>query len=98
MTRLIALILWLAIPVSAMASSTMTDVICYDRETMLIRLEETHGAIRQGRGMRGPDALLEIWSIPSTGDWTLVQTYASGRSCIVAMGESWEALDPKDPA
>lgn len=65
---------------------------------MLVRLEQTHRAARQGCGMRGPDALLEIWSIPATGEWTLVQTYASGKSCIVAMGDNWEALQSEDPA
>ena len=98
MTRMIALSMWLALPGSAFATTTITDVICYDRETMLLRLEQTHGAERKGRGMRGPDALLEIWSIPATGEWTLVQTYASGKSCIVAMGDNWEALEPQDPA
>lgn len=98
MTRTIALAMWLALPGSAFATTTITDVICYDRDTMLVRLEQTHRAERQGRGMRGPDALLEIWAIPSTGEWTLVQTYASGKSCIVAMGDNWEALESKDPA
>ncbi len=98
MNRMFALILWLAVPGTAMATTTITDVICYDRETMLLRLKQTHRAEVQGRGMRGPEALLEIWSIPSTGEWTLVQTYASGKSCIVAMGDNWEALVPEDPA
>ena len=49
--------------------------------------------------MRGPDAVMEVWTVPSTGDWTIVQSYANGRSCIVAMGENWEgALSPADPA
>ena len=98
MTRMIALFMWVAVPGSAFATTTITDVICYDRATMLQRLEQTHGATRQGRGMRGPDALLEIWAIPTTGEWTLVQTYASGKSCIVAMGDNWEALESRDPA
>ncbi|MEO1536549.1 MAG: hypothetical protein AAFR73_02365 [Pseudomonadota bacterium] len=97
MTRMIALLTWLALPGPVFATTTITDVICYDRETMLQRLQQTHRAERYGRGMRGPDALLEIWSIPSTGEWTLVQTYASGKSCIVAMGEHWEALVSQDP-
>lgn len=98
MNRTIALVLWAAFPGMAFATTTITNVICHDRDTMLARLEQTHGAERQGRGMRGPDALLEIWAIPKTGEWTLVQTYASGKSCIVAMGENWEALGPLDPA
>ena len=83
----------------ALASSQIAEVICDTREAMLMRMERTHGAERQGWGIRGSNALLEIWSIPSTGDWTLVQSYANGWSCIIAMGEGWEMLvDPADPA
>ena len=32
------------------------------------------------------------------GDWTMVIAYASGTSCIVAMGEHWSVLAPQDPA
>jgi hypothetical protein len=43
--------------------------------------------------------VVEVWAVPSTGEWTLVQTYAGGQSCIVAMGENWEGLNPsQDPA
>ena len=49
--------------------------------------------------MRGPNTLLEMWIAPSSGDWTLVQNYADGRSCIVAIGEHWEQIPPEaDPA
>ena len=39
---------------------------------------------------------MEIWTNPKSGDWTLVQTYVEGNSCIVAMGEYWENLTPID--
>ena len=50
--------------------------------------------------MRGQESIIEVWAIPATGEWTLVQTYANGRSCIVGMGEGWETLTPgpTDPA
>ena len=46
--------------------------------------------------MRGPDALVEVWIEPRTGDWTLVQSYANGTSCILAMGEHWETIAPEE--
>ena len=64
---------------------------------MVAKLERDFGAQRQGGGVRGPDAVVEIWTVPSTGEWTLVQSYASGRACIVAMGENWEDTI-RDPA
>jgi hypothetical protein len=84
---------------AAQASSPIAEVICDDRETMTRKLQQSYGAVRQGRGTRGPEAILEVWMVPSTGAWTLVQSYATGRTCIVAMGENWELLpQPTDPA
>jgi hypothetical protein len=36
--------------------------------------------------------------VPSTGEWTLVQSYADGRTCIIAIGENWEGPVAADPA
>ena len=77
----------------------LADVVCDDSTRMEQQLLARHGAQKQGHGMRGPDAILEVWITPSTGDWALVQTYANGTSCIVAMGEHWEMIAPgADPA
>lgn len=99
MTRVLAFLAAAVMAAPATAGPQIADVICDAREVMLIRLEQTHGAIRQGRGIRSADVVLEIWAVPTTGEWTLVQSYANGTSCIVAMGEGWETLvEPADPA
>lgn len=77
----------------------LADVICDDSARLAEQLRLRHRALKLGQGMRGPDAMLEMWISTATGDWTLVQTYANGTSCIVAMGEHWETLAPAaDPA
>jgi len=40
---------------------------------------------------------MEVWTADQ-GDWTLVITYATGTSCIVAMGENWFIRAETDPA
>ncbi|SDJ07544.1 hypothetical protein SAMN05421850_10870 [Lutimaribacter saemankumensis] len=81
------------------ASAQLADVICDDTARLEQRLTQTHGAEKHGQGLRGPDAILQVWISPRSGDWTLVQSYANGTSCIVAMGEHWETLlPPADPA
>lgn len=99
MRSLIALILCaLAIGPGAEAA-TISDLFCDDSARLEKQLMTRQGAQKTGRGMRGLDALLEVWIAPSSGDWTLVQSYANGTSCIVAMGEHWEDIVPKaDPA
>jgi len=76
------------------AGATLSDVTCDDRARMTRTLETVYGAERQGGGLRDPETMLEIWSRRSDGDWLIVQNYANGTSCIVAMGESWELADP----
>ena len=78
----------------------IAEVVCDAHDRLETRLKTQYGADMLGRGLRGPDAVLEIWSSARTGDWVLVQTYLDGRSCIVAMGDDWERLPPRprDPA
>ena len=86
---------------TAMAGSQIAEVFCDDRDSLLLKLERSYGAERMGRGMRGPEAIIEVWAVRSTGEWTLVQSYPDGKSCIVAMGENWEAMgfaEVPDPA
>ncbi|WP_299617792.1 hypothetical protein [uncultured Tateyamaria sp.] len=69
----------------------MSEVSCDDSARMLLMLTEILGAERQGMGLRDPDTVLEVWVSPRDGEWMIVQNYANGTSCIVAMGEHWEA-------
>lgn len=78
----------LAIPTHTQAQ--MPDVICDDSSRMIKTLKETRGAKRQGMGLRDPETMLEVWVTVRNGDWVIVQNYANGTSCIVAMGEHWE--------
>lgn len=69
----------------------MGDVSCDDSTRMLATLKNVMGAERQGMGLRDPETMLEVWVSRSNGDWLIVQNYANGTSCIVAMGEHWES-------
>jgi hypothetical protein len=89
--RLIPLLL-LSGPASA--ESAIAEMICATRDEILTRLD---GAEMAGVGLRDTEAVMEVW-IRETGDWTLVQSYANGTACILAMGEGWEALPTPPPA
>ena len=84
----IALLLILASP--AMALDPIAEVVCVPRAELLARMR---GADVAGAGLRDTEVVLEVWTRPS-GDWTLVQSYANGNACILAMGEAWEAMTP----
>ena len=73
-------------------TAQLSEVICDDKARLEKQLFGASGAVRQGRGMRGPDALIEVWIEPGSGDWTLVQSYPGGTACLLAMGEHWETI------
>ena len=78
----------------AVSHAQMADVTCDDSARMERMLSTVMHAERRALGLRGPETLLEVWIDPRTQDWTLVQTYTNGTSCIIAMGEDWEDLTP----
>ena len=86
-----------AIP--AAVASPIAEVICAPSAELTDRLEHQFGESLRAQGLRDPETMLEVWSSDLTGRWTLVMSYASGRSCIVAMGEHWDQIPaPQDPA
>lgn len=78
----------------ASANSPIAEVVCAPTDEMRQKLSRQFGEVQQGTGLRGPDQVMELWS-GNDGDWTLVMTYASGQSCIVAMGEHWSETPEK---
>lgn len=91
MTRRIATILLLSLAVPSITHARMPDVSCDDSKRMAHILKQILGAERQGMGLRDPETMLEVWVKRTSGDWMIVQNYANGTSCIVAMGEHWQA-------
>ncbi len=85
-----------AVGPSAKAQSLIGEVLCGPKAEIHAKLTRQFGAVKTGAGLRGPEAVMEIWTNPKSGDWTLVQTYVEGNSCIVAMGEYWENLNPTE--
>ena len=68
----------------------MAEIECDDSARMTHRLSHGLGAERRGTGLRDPGTVVEVWVAPASGDWLIVQRYANGTSCIVAMGADWE--------
>lgn len=84
-----ALALCFALP--SHAEARLSDVSCDDSPRLVSMLKNDLGAERQGTGLRDPETMLEVWVTKRSGEWMIVQNYANGTSCIVAMGEHWEA-------
>jgi len=91
----IALVFGLA--TSAQAKSPIAEVLCEPTQRLHDKLQRQFGSHRVASGVRGPEQIMEVWS-SARGDWTMVVTYATGTSCIVAMGEHWNAHASDKPA
>ena len=74
------------------------QMTCLDREMLIQRLETRYNESLNGAGMQGPKIILEIWSSPDSGSFTILLTKPDGRSCIVASGLNWHTFDTPDKA
>lgn len=82
------------VPISA---GTISDTVCKPTDQLYDMLRQRLGGTRRAQGVRSPEQIMEVWT-DTKGGWTMIVTYASGTSCIVAMGKGWEQFDPAEPA
>ncbi len=80
-------------PLPAIAGGPIAEVICADRGDIVQRLTRQYGATLRASGIRDQDAVMEVWATDA-GRWTLVQRYANGQACILAMGADWDQSLP----
>ena len=65
--------------------------VCGDREQILKRLEQGHREQPQALGLSADGGVLEILVSPA-GGWTILVTYPTRPTCVVAVGEAWQML------
>ena len=65
--------------------------LCGERGAILKSLEQKHQETRQALGLSADGGVLEVLVSPS-GGWTILVTYPKLPSCVVAVGEAWQAL------
>ncbi len=65
--------------------------LCGERGAILKSLEQKHQETRQALGLSADGGVLEVLVSPS-GGWTILVTYPKRPSCVVAVGEAWQAL------
>ena len=78
------------IALPAFAQST-----CAPRDHIVTELEKSYGERNTGAGLKGSDAIYEIWTSADSGTWTILLTKADGISCVVAAGEHWLEMPVK---
>ncbi len=79
-----ALIALYAVPAGAKA-------VCGDRAALITHLDDKFSEQPVAMGLTSTGAVIEVLTSPS-GTWTVLVTYSSGMTCMVATGEGWESL------
>ncbi len=83
---------------------TTTDVAaqnprnCAQREAVIDRLADGYGETRQSVGLGSNNSMVEVYASSETGSWTITVTMPGGLTCLVASGQSFEAVAEALPA
>ena len=65
---------------------------CAPRPVVLERLADGFGETRQSIGLGANGQVVEVFASTETGTWSITVTLTNGLTCLVASGQSYEAL------
>jgi len=70
---------------------------CAERGNIVKQLNDRYMEQLTAGGLQSATSILEIWTSPESGSWTLLQTRPDGTSCVVGSGTAWhiKALMPE---
>lgn len=84
-----------ALLVLLFASPAYSQTNCGTRNEMIEQLEKKYGEQPAGAGQQNATSVFEVWYSPESGSWTILRSWATGRSCIMASGTHWQAYKIK---
>ena len=62
---------------------------CADRASIVDQLKGKYQESHRASGLQTDTRLVEIWTSPASGSWTILITDVNGTSCIAAAGRAW---------
>ena len=71
------------------------ETICGKRADVLSQLSGRWSEAPVAMGLKDDGSVLEIVAAADGATWTVLVTYPSGSSCVVATGERWENAPPR---
>lgn len=79
-------------------TSALAQAQCGQREMVLATLAEKFGETRRGMGIAANNGVMEVFASDTSGSWTITVTMPDGMTCLVASGQSFEAMQDALPA
>ena len=80
--------------VASCGSSVAAGPTCGYYDMIVERLTETYNEARRGQGLAGSQALIELWTDPADGSWSLLRVNPSGWTCLIGSGQNWTDDEP----
>ncbi|MCC6471693.1 MAG: hypothetical protein IT563_25490 [Alphaproteobacteria bacterium] len=90
--RLFALVAALVLSTSAALAPARAEeakMACGDRTELLAHLKDKYHENQTGFGITQKGGVVELMT-SEDGSWTLILSFANGRSCLMATGQGWE--------
>ena len=84
----IAALIW-GLPTQVTAQNTSP---CGPRALVVERLAEKYGEHAHALGLDTNNGMVEVYANMDSGSWTITVTSAQGLTCLMARGQSFEAL------
>lgn len=73
------------------APPAVAQAACGDRDKFVALLGDNYAEQPRAIGLTASGRVLEVFT-SSSGTWTMLVTYPNGVTCVVATGDSWEAV------
>ncbi len=74
-----------------LSAPAMAQSMCNERGSFVKHLSSKYAEAPVAMGLSAEGSVLEVLA-SQDGTWTIIVTRPSGVSCVVAYGESWEAV------
>jgi len=71
---------------------------CAARDKIIGQLSAKYQESHRASGLESDTKMVEIWTSPTSGTWTILVTQANGITCIAAAGKNWLELTDTDLA
>jgi hypothetical protein len=84
------LILW--------TDSAAANPPCAPRADVVAHLGQKYSETRRSMGLAANSTVMEVFASEATGTWTITVTTPQGITCLIASGQSFEAVVEQQPA
>ena len=76
----------------AKAPALAEQPLCTDRNVVVTQLSKQYSEAPVAMGLANNGGVIEILSSGAGKSWTIILTMPNGMTCMIAAGDSWEAL------